>query len=125
MLQDSKAFNGFSVDDITKAKEFYSQVLGLTVEETPMGLQLKLGSGAEVFVYDKPNHVPASYTVLNFPVDDVDATADLLISKGVVLEKYEGMHQDEKGIVRPEKPSDGPTIAWFKDPAGNILSILH
>jgi len=124
MLQDSKAFSGFSVDDIAAAKEFYGQTLGLTVEESPMGLTLKLGSGAEVFVYAKPNHEPASFTILNFPVADIDAAADVLISKGVVFEKYEGMHQDEKGIARPETPADGPSIAWFKDPAGNILSIL-
>ncbi len=128
MFKDSKAFSGFSVDDIEAAKKFYGETLGLPVEEQGgMGLELSLGSGAKVLIYPKPNHQPASFTILNFPVDDVDAAVDELTSKGVEFEHYdEGMMKtDEKGIARPESPDQGPTIAWFKDPAGNTLSVLH
>lgn len=128
MFKDSKAFSGFSVDDIEAAKKFYGETLGLPVEEQGgMGLELSLGTGAKVFIYPKPNHQPATYTVLNFPVDDVDKAVDELSAKGVTFEHYdEGMMKtDEKGIARPPSADQGPTIAWFKDPAGNILSVLH
>ncbi len=128
MFKNSQAFSGFSVDDIDAAKKFYGETLGLPVEEQGgMGLELTLGSGAKVFVYPKPNHQPATFTILNFPVEDVDAAVDELASKGMQFERYdEGMMKtDEKGIARPESPDQGPTIAWFKDPAGNILSVLH
>lgn len=127
MFKDSKAFSGFSVDDLAKAKTFYGETLGLSVIEQPgMGLSLQLGSGAEVFVYPKPNHQPATFTVLNFPVDDIDKAVDDLAAKGVQFEHYEGqMQTDEKGICRSTDPAKGPSIAWFKDPAGNILSVLH
>lgn len=128
MFKNSKAFSGFSVDDIEAAKKFYGETLGLPVEEQGgMGLELSLGSGAKVFIYPKPNHQPATYTVLNFPVADVDKAVDELTAKGVAFEHYdEGMMKtDDKGIARPSSPDQGPTIAWFKDPAGNILSVLH
>jgi predicted enzyme related to lactoylglutathione lyase len=123
MLADSKAFSGFSVDDLAKAKEFYAGTLGLrTSEVEEMGLlTLELGGGTKVIVYPKPNHVPATFTILNFPVADVEATVDELIKRGVAFERYDGIEQDAKGIARDPR---GPTIAWFTDPAGNILSVL-
>ena len=126
MLKDSQAFSGFSVDDIARAKEFYSQVLGLEVEDNPMGmLNLHLATGGLVIVYSKDDHVPATFTVLNFPVDDIDQAVDKLSGKGVTFEHYEGMHQDDKGVARGRAANMGPDIAWFKDPGGNILSVLQ
>jgi len=122
MFKDSKAFSGFSVDDIPRAKQFYGETLGLNVSEESAGLGLHLGGGGEVFIYPKDNHAPATFTVLNFPVDDVEQAVDELTQAGVRFEQYEGeLQTDEKGIFRGE----GPTIAWFKDPAGNILSVLE
>jgi catechol 2,3-dioxygenase-like lactoylglutathione lyase family enzyme len=124
MFKDSKAFSGFSVDDVPRAKQFYGETLGLDVSDDEMsGLALHLGSGADVFLYPKDNHVPATFTVLNFPVEDVDEAVDRLTAAGVTFERYEGFEQDEKGIARGGEDR-GPTIAWFKDPAGNILSVL-
>jgi catechol 2,3-dioxygenase-like lactoylglutathione lyase family enzyme len=123
MLGDSKAFSGFSVDDLDRAREFYEQTLGLRVTvESEMGgmLRLQLGSGGEVLVYPKANHAPATFTVLNFPVPDVDAAVDQLSARGVRFERYDGFQQDEKGIARGQ----GPDIAWFTDPAGNVFSVL-
>jgi predicted enzyme related to lactoylglutathione lyase len=129
MLQDSKAFSGFSVDDIEKAKEFYGQTLGIKVtEQKNMGIKLHLDGGAEVFVYPKGDaHQPASFTILNFPVDDIDAAVDELTKRGIAFEHYDQdeLKTDAKGIARPPSPGSGPTIAWFKDPAGNILSVLQ
>jgi catechol 2,3-dioxygenase-like lactoylglutathione lyase family enzyme len=125
MLAGSKAFSSFSVDDLAQAKEFYGGTLGLEVtEEQQMGLGLRLAGGTQVFIYPKPDHAPASFTVLNFPVDDVDAAVDQLGRAGVRFEQYdhEGLKTDEKGIFRGE--GSGPTIALFKDPAGNVLSVL-
>jgi catechol 2,3-dioxygenase-like lactoylglutathione lyase family enzyme len=125
MLTDSQAFSGFSISDIGKSKQFYSEVLGLEVKETPMGLELHLGSGAVVFLYPKPNHSPATFTVLNFPVDNIDAVVDELTGKGVKFAHYQGdIHTDEKGIARGKAENRGPDIAWFTDPDGNILSVL-
>jgi catechol 2,3-dioxygenase-like lactoylglutathione lyase family enzyme len=123
MLKTSKAFTGFSVPDIPAAQQFYGQTLGLEVKETNGMLTLQLGSGAKVLVYPKPNHVPASFTILNFPVDDVERTVRALRERGVRFEVYrDGPYKtDEQGIFRGE----GPTIAWFTDPAGNILSVLE
>ena len=118
-----RAFSGFAVEDTTKAKEFYGQTLGLEIEELPEGglLQLTIADGGKVLIYPKPNHEPATFTVLNFPVDDVDKAVDELTTRGVEFEHYEGdIKTDEKGIARDA----GPDIAWFKDPAGNILSVL-
>lgn len=124
MLKDSPAFSGFSVNDIAAAQEFYGSILGVEVSNGPMGLELKLGSGHTVFVYEKPDHVAATYTVLNFPVADIDAAVDELVGKGVEFIQYPEM-TDEKGIARGIAANMGPDIAWFKDPAGNFLSILN
>lgn len=124
MLKDNHAFSGFSVNDLAVAKEFYSQTLGLEVTENAQGLTLKIAGGNSIFVYPKDDHVPATFTILNFVVDDIDKTVDELMSKGVTLEHYENM-TDEKGIARGIAANQGPDIAWFKDPAGNVLSVLH
>ncbi|MEO5628122.1 MAG: VOC family protein [Candidatus Saccharimonadales bacterium] len=126
MLKDSKAFSGFSTNDIAKTKQFYGTTLGveLSDEGAAMGMvSLKLATGGGVIIYPKDDHRPASFTVLNFPVDDIDKAVDQLVAKGVVFEQYDGM-TDEKGIARGKAKKMGPDIAWFKDPAGNILSIL-
>jgi len=129
MLADSKAFSGFAVDDVAAAKQFYSEVLGVKVEDQgEMGLVLHLGGGLDIFVYPKPDHEAAKFTILNFPVDDIDAAIDDLVAKGVVFERYDNLpaEQDEKGVLRNDNPGYGPTgIAWFKDPADNILSVLQ
>ncbi|WHT18182.1 VOC family protein [Crossiella sp. CA-258035] len=124
MFTDTKAFSGFSVNDIPAAQTFYADTLGLRVTESHGMLTLHLGSGAEVFVYPKPNHVPAEYTVLNFPVADIDAAVTELSALGVRFERYAGM-TDERGIARGSEVGQGPDIAWFTDPAGNILSVLQ
>jgi predicted enzyme related to lactoylglutathione lyase len=121
MFENTKAFSGFAVDDLEAAKKFYGDTLGLKTSEHHGLLTLHLAGGRDTLVYPKPDHEPASYTVLNFAVDDIDAAVDELVSRGVQLEKYDGMGQDEKGINR----AGGPYIAWFKDPAGNILSVLQ
>ena len=123
MLTDSPAFSGFAVPDVEAARRFYAETLGLRVDvDEAMGgmLTLHLGSGADVLVYGKADHAPASYTVLNFPVADVEATVDALAARGVRFERYEGFEQDEKGIARGQ----GPDIAWFTDPGGNVMSVL-
>jgi catechol 2,3-dioxygenase-like lactoylglutathione lyase family enzyme len=123
MFKDSKAFSTFSADDIPRAKQFYGETLGLDVSDEMDGLALHLAGGGEVFIYPKEDHVPATFTVLNFPVEDVHEAVDRLTAAGVTFERYEGFEQDEKGIARGGEDR-GPTIAWFKDPAGNILSVL-
>jgi catechol 2,3-dioxygenase-like lactoylglutathione lyase family enzyme len=124
MLKDSHAFGGFSVDDLEVAKKFYGETLGLEVSENEQGLMVGLLGSNGVFVYEKDDHVPASFTILNFPVDDIDAAVDELIAAGIVFEHYEDM-TDEKGIARGLELNRGPSIAWFKDPAGNFLSVLQ
>jgi len=123
MFKDTKAVSSFSVNDLQKAKKFYSETLGLDVTEGSMGiLNINLAGGGKIFVYPKPNHTPATFTVLNFPVADVEKTVDELTALGITFEHYDGqIKTDEKGIVR----GGGPVIAWFKDPAGNILSVLE
>jgi catechol 2,3-dioxygenase-like lactoylglutathione lyase family enzyme len=124
VLTDSPAFSGFSVDDLEAARRFYEETLGLRVSDVPEmeGLmRLHLGSGADVLVYAKPGHAPATYTVLNFPVPDVEKAVDELTTRGVRFEHYEDPPTDEKGIMR----AGGPLIAWFTDPAGNIFSVLQ
>jgi catechol 2,3-dioxygenase-like lactoylglutathione lyase family enzyme len=123
MLENSKAISGFAAPDIAKIKEFYSKTLGLKVTEEHGLLTLHLAGGNNVLIYPKPDHVPATFTVLNFPVEDVDLAVDELSKRGVRFEKYNGpeIKTNEKGIMR----GNGPTIAWFKDPAGNILSVLE
>jgi catechol 2,3-dioxygenase-like lactoylglutathione lyase family enzyme len=126
VFKHTHAFSGFSVDDIQRAKEFYGQTLGLEVSETKEGLALRISGGGQVFIYPKPNHTPASFTILNFPVHDIDQAVDALRKLGVEFESYEGqMKTDEKGIFRGAARGQGPDIAWFKDPAGNILSVLE
>ncbi len=126
MFKDTQAFSSFSVDDLQKAKAFYGQTLGLDVSETAEGLALKLAGGGDVFIYPKPNHEPASFTVLNFKVDDIDQAVDQLTKLGVRFESYEGeITTDEKGIFRGADRGQGPTIAWFNDPAGNTLSVVE
>ncbi|MEU0559663.1 VOC family protein [Dactylosporangium sp. NPDC006015] len=119
MLTDSKAFSGFSTGDIPAAKRFYSETLGLTVDEEHGMLHLRLAGDKDVLIYPKPDHQPATFTVLNFPVEDIEAAVDELIRRGVTFEQYETT--DAKGIHR----AGGPLIAWFRDPAGNILSVLQ
>jgi len=123
VLEKSKAFSGFSVNDTKKAKEFYNRTLGLEVSESNGLLKLNLAGGNEVLIYPKPNHTPASFTILNFPVDNVDKAVDELTQRGVRFEIYNEPHlkTDNRGIFR----GGGPVIAWFKDPAGNILSVLE
>jgi len=124
MLKIDASFGGFSVNNLEAAKEFYTKKLGLTVKNDDMGLMFELPGGGMVFAYEKPNHEPASYTMLNFEVRDIDAAVDELASRGVTFEHYDGMHQDDKGIARGIAAQMGPDIAWFKDPAGNILAVL-
>src|SRR5258708_15702390 len=123
MFQPKAAFSGFSVDDQAKAKEFYTKALGLKLEDETMGLQLALPGGGSVFVYAKEDHQPATYTMLNFVVDDIDAAVDELVKSGVELEHYENAHQDDKGIARGKAANMGPDIAWFKDAARHILDV--
>jgi catechol 2,3-dioxygenase-like lactoylglutathione lyase family enzyme len=128
MLENSKAFSGFAVDDIAAAKTFYGETLGLKVSEQNGLLTLHLSSSAgdrDTITYPKPDHVPATYTILNFPVDDIDAAVDELTERGVTFLRYETMGQDEKGVARGVAAGQGPDIAWFTDPAGNILSVLQ
>lgn len=123
MLRDSKAFSGFAVDDVPRAQQFYGETLGLDVSvgDSMSGiLTLHLAGGRDVIVYPKPDFVPASYTVLNFPVPDVGAAVVELAGRGVMVERYEGMPQDDDGVMR----GHGPDIAWFTDPAGNVLSVI-
>jgi catechol 2,3-dioxygenase-like lactoylglutathione lyase family enzyme len=126
MFRPSTAFSGFSVNDLAAAKEFYSSTLGLTVEPDGVGARLHLPGGGTVFVYPKEDHQPATFTILNFGVEDIDEAVDDLSSRGVKFESYEGIPgMDEKGIMRGHKLNTGPDIAWFLDPAGNVLSVLH
>ncbi len=124
MFANTKAYSGFAVDDIGKAREFYGETLGLNTsmlsEENGL-ISLDLAGDRGTLVYQKPDFTPATYTILNFPVDDIDQAVDELAGRGVSFERYDGFEQDEKGIAR----GDGPSIAWFKDPAGNILSVLQ
>ncbi len=126
MFKDSPAFSGFSTNDLTKTKEFYSKVLGLEVEESPAPMSIltvHLATGT-VIIYPKPDHIAAGFTVLNFPVDNIDAAVEDLAAKGVTFEQYDDM-TDESGVMRGISRNMGPDIAWFKDPGGNILSILQ
>jgi catechol 2,3-dioxygenase-like lactoylglutathione lyase family enzyme len=121
MFTNTKAFSGFAVPDLTKAKEFYGDTLGLKTSEEYGLLTLHIAGDRDVLVYPKPDHAPATYTILNFPVDDIDNVVDELTARGVRFERYDSMEQDERGIHR----GGGPYIAWFRDPAGNILSVLQ
>jgi predicted enzyme related to lactoylglutathione lyase len=127
MFGNSPAFSGYSVDDQAVAKQFYNEVLGCTVDDDWMGLKLTFPNGQTVFIYQKDDHVPATYTVLNFPVESIDAAVDGLVANGVVVERYDSLPaaQDEKGVLRGKAAGMGPDIAWFKDPFGNILAVLE
>jgi catechol 2,3-dioxygenase-like lactoylglutathione lyase family enzyme len=126
MFENTKAFGGFAVDDIEKAQKFYGDTLGLKTSIDQNGaLTLHIAGDRDIFVYVKPNHTPADYTILNFPVDDIDKAVDELTARGVRFERYDGLEQDQKGIARGRAQGMGPDIAWFKDPAGNILSVLQ
>jgi catechol 2,3-dioxygenase-like lactoylglutathione lyase family enzyme len=121
MFATTKAFSGFAVDDIPAAKAFYADTLGLRVSETNGMLTLHIAGDRDILVYPKPDHTPATYTILNFPVDDIDRAVDELAARGIRFERYDTIKADEKGIARGE----GPPIAWFTDPAGNVLSVLQ
>ena len=120
MFKDTSTFSGFSVDDVAAAKEFYGGTLGLEVTEEGPGIVLHLAGRTNVLAYGKEDHQPATFTILNFEVEDVDGAVDDLSAAGVTMERYDGM-TDEKGVMRDR----GPTIAWFKDPAGNVLSVIE
>ncbi len=124
MFRDTKAFSGFSVNDLQKAKQFYGETLGLEVSESPAGLELRIAGGNAIFVYPKPDHTPATFTILNFPVDNVEQAVGELKTRGVRFESYNTpeLKTDADGVARAP---EGPKIAWFKDPAGNILSVLE
>ena len=122
MFANTKAFSGFAVDDLEKAREFYEGTLGLRVSAEDELLTLHIAGDRDTLIYPKPDFTPATYTILNFPVDDVEKAVDELTARGVRFERYDGFEQDEKGIARQD---DGPPIAWFTDPAGNILSVLE
>jgi predicted enzyme related to lactoylglutathione lyase len=122
MFNKTKAFSGFSVDDIAAAKKFYGETLGLEVSEEHGMLTLHIDQGGDIMIYPKEDHAPAAYTILNFPVADVDQAVEQLSERGVTFERYQGLEQDEKGVARGDQ---GPAIAWFTDPAGNILSVLE
>lgn len=123
MFKDTKAFSSFSVDDVPRAAQFYGQTLGIDVTEQDGLLQLHIAGDRDVLVYPKPDHRPASFTILNFPVEDIDAAVDALAERGATFEHYTGtdLETDEKGIFR----GGGPLIAWFTDPAGNVLSVIQ
>src|SRR6476661_6012962 len=121
MFKDTSAFSGFAVDDVPRAAEFYGETLGLETSIEHGMLTLHLAGGRDTLVYPKPEHTPADYTILNFPVDDIEQAVDELARRGVTIERFDGMPLDERGIMR----EGGPYIAWFRDPAGNVLSVLQ
>jgi catechol 2,3-dioxygenase-like lactoylglutathione lyase family enzyme len=121
MLADTKAYSGFAVDDMDKAREFYAGTLGLRTSEEYGLMWLHLAGGRDTLVYEQPSPTSASYTILNFEVDDIDEAVDWLVARGVQFERYDNVEQDDRGVFREE----GPYIAWFKDPAGNVLSVLQ
>jgi len=121
MFRDTTAFSGFAVDDVDRARAFYGDTLGLETSQENGILTLHLAGGRPTIVYPKPDHAPATYTILNFSVEDIDAAVDELAARGVAFERYEGFEQDERGVFR----GGGPLIAWFRDPAGNILAVLQ
>lgn len=121
MFRDTKAFSGFSVDDIDAARAFYGDTLGIRVSEEHGMLTLHLAGDRDTLVYPKEDHTPATFTILNFPVDDIEKAVDRLTERGVVFERYPQMEQDDRGVMR----AGGPPIAWFTDPAGNVLSVIQ
>jgi catechol 2,3-dioxygenase-like lactoylglutathione lyase family enzyme len=125
MVTTTGSFSGFSVNDQAAALAFYRDTLGLDVDDTGMGLDIAIPGGQHVFLYEKSDHAPATFTVLNFEVSDIDVAVEELVAAGITLERYEGAYQDEKGVARGKAAGRGPDIAWFTDPAGNILSVLN
>ncbi len=126
MIRTKRGFSGFSVNDLPSAKKFYGETLGLKIDDDGVGARLQLPGGGTVFVYRKRDHQPATFTILNFVVDDIDAAVDDLTSHGMRFERYDnGPKQDEKGTLRGRAQNRGPDIAWFKDPAGNVLSVIE
>lgn len=127
MFRDVHAFSGYSVNDLEEAKTFYGEMLGLRVDDNGMGLELQFPNGHSVFLYEKDDHVPATYTVLNFPVDDITIAVDSLVEAGIVMKRYDDMpgSQDGSGIMHGKSAGMGPDIAWFEDPAGNVLAVLE
>jgi catechol 2,3-dioxygenase-like lactoylglutathione lyase family enzyme len=121
MFENTKAFSGFAVDDLEKARQFYTGTLGIPTSEQYGLMTLHLAGGRETLIYPKDDHTPATYTILNFPVDDIEKAVDELTARGVRFERYAGAEQDDRGISR----GGGPYIAWFTDPAGNILAVLQ
>jgi catechol 2,3-dioxygenase-like lactoylglutathione lyase family enzyme len=121
MFKDTKAFSGFAVPDVEQARRFYAETLGIETSVENGLLTLHIAGDRPTLVYEKPDFTPATYTILNFPVDDIDAAVDGLAARGVQFERYDGFNQDDKGVFRDE----GPDIAWFKDPAGNILAVMQ
>lgn len=126
MFKEAAAFSGFSVDDLEEAKTFYGEILGLELVDNGMGLGLNFPNGHQVFIYEKEDHEPATFTVLNFPVGDINVTVDSLVEAGVMMERYDMPGDlDERGVMRGKSAGMGPDIAWFKDSAGNILAVLE
>lgn len=127
MFKNANAFSGFSVDDLEEAKTFYADMLGCNVNDEGMGLELRFPNGHSVFIYEKEDHEPATYTVLNFPVDDINAAIDSLVEAGVTMEHYDSLPADQDGreVLRGKSSGMGPDIAWFKDPAGNVLAVVE
>ena len=127
MFRDVKPFSGYSVNDLEEAKTFYGEMLGIDVNDNGMGLELRFSNGHNVFIYEKEDHVPATFTVLNFPVDDIEVAVDSLVEAGVIMQRYDSMpgDQDGRGIMRGKAAGMGPDIAWFEDPAGNVLAVLE
>jgi predicted enzyme related to lactoylglutathione lyase len=125
MKGTKSVFTSYSVTDLDRARDFYSNILGLAVEKNEMGLLLNLPGGGVVFLYPKKNHQPATFTVLNFEVEDIDDTVDSLAKKGIKFKRYEGILADEKGIARGFQANQGPDIAWFEDPDGNIIAVMQ
>lgn len=125
MFEPKATFSGFSVDDLEAARTFYTEVLGCTVQDEVGGARILLPGGAQAWMYPKTDHQPAGYTMLDFVVDDIDEAVDELVKRGATFEKYDSSPQDAKGIMRGKDQNMGPNIAWFKDPAGNILAVLE
>ncbi len=127
MFRDVQAFSGYSVNDLEEAKTFYGEMLGVTIDDSGMGLELQFSNGHRVFLYEKEDHQAASFTVLNFPVDDISTAVDSLVEAGVVMQRYDDMpgSQDARGVMRGKAAGMGPDIAWFEDPAGNVIAVLE
>lgn len=127
MFNEARPFSGYSVDDLEEAKTFYGEVLGIAIEDTGMGLMMSFPNGQTIYLYEKEDHTPAAYTVLNFPVDDIEAAVDSLVEAGVRMQRYNTLpaEQDSRGILRGKSAGMGPDIAWFEDSAGNVLAVLE